>query len=82
MVGRFRLFSIVSAVCVGASVAWDALLSAIAYLLDVAATPMRYLLPSFEMANAPGPAPAYEAPASHFLRHEAGVSRRSAARHV
>jgi hypothetical protein len=85
MAGRFRLFSVIAAVSLFASTAWAGAYSlisrAIDYFVSAIAQPFIALLPSFDRLVA-SPALAYDAPAAHFLRHEAGVSRRSAARHT
>jgi hypothetical protein len=55
---------------------------AIDFLVSAIAQPFNAFLPSFDRLLVASPAYAYDAPAVHFLRHEAGTSRRSAARHT
>lgn len=55
---------------------------AVAFVFDVLARPVN-IGPAFAFANLTGgPALAYDGPPVHSLRHEAGVSRRSAARNT
>jgi hypothetical protein len=85
MAGRFRLFTFLSAALLVTSTAWASTVSAIgrfvAFFVETIAQPFRPLQ-TYNVIALDGRPLDYAAPSAHFLRHEAGVSRRSAARHT
>lgn len=54
---------------------------AVAFAFDVLARPVNFI-PGFGRLAFDGPAPAYDAPPIHALRHEAGTPRRAADRNI
>ena len=83
--GRFGLFTLLAAVCARLSAGFSAAVAAVGEFALLAvrlvAEPAAFLWRTPALA-VDGPAPSYDAPPAHFLRHEAGTSRRAAARHI
>jgi hypothetical protein len=84
MIGR-SFYSVAAALCLVAASAYSTVAAAVLrfadLLFETIAEPFRFP-PGFGRVATAGPALDYDAPPAHGLRHEAGVSRRSAARNT
>lgn len=81
---RYVLFALSACVALASAAAAyvvSAIERGIAFAFNAIASPLTRA-PSFDRLVPSGPALAYDGPPVHFTRHEAGVSRRSAARHT